>query len=111
TPVVPGRPRPPSPPKPGTLVVAPAEVNLGNKKTAQVTITAKDGPVDWRVVSSSDKVTVSQEEGDLGAGASGALTIRLRNGFLGLPGEAELTFIDETGEERRVAVEWGVTLV
>jgi hypothetical protein len=105
-------PAPPAPPKPGTLAVSPAKVELYGTKTGSVRVSALRGPVGWNAVSSSDQVTVSQPRGDLDRGATADLTITLSTGLLNLPGEATVTFIDPTtGDSRQVTVVWGASLL
>ncbi|MGI5166271.1 hypothetical protein ACQEU3_18125 [Spirillospora sp. CA-253888] len=103
--------RSPLPPRQGVLQVAPAKVKLDWTKTGQLTLTAASGPVDWKVTSSTDQLTVSQTAGDLPENASGAVTVRLRSTLVNLPGRGTLTFTDETGAARQVTVEWGVSLL
>ncbi|MFC9972059.1 RNA polymerase sigma factor [Spirillospora sp. NPDC127200] len=99
------------PPRHGVLQVAPAKVKLDWTKTGQLTLTAASGPVDWKVTSSTEQLTVSQTAGDLPENASGAVTVRLRGTLVNLPGRGTLTFTDETGAARQVTVEWGVSLL
>ncbi|MFB4316551.1 RNA polymerase sigma factor [Actinomadura sp. 21ATH] len=106
-------PSSPAPPKPpGSLAVSPAKVEMYGTKTAQVRLTAEEGPVSWNAVASSAKVSVSQPQGGLPEDAQTNVTITLDAGLLNLPGEATVTFIDaETGETREVAVVWGASLL
>ncbi|MEW2357499.1 RNA polymerase sigma factor, partial [Spirillospora sp. NPDC029432] len=105
-------PTSPTPPKPGSLAVSPAKVEMYGTKTAQVRLTAQEGPVSWNAVASSAKVSVSQPQGGLPEDAQTSVTITLDAGLLNLPGEATVTFIDaETGESREVAVVWGASLL
>ncbi|WP_197014302.1 RNA polymerase sigma factor [Actinomadura viridis] len=104
-------PASPMPPPSGQLAVVPAKVELYGTKTANVKLTAEDGPVTWNAVSSSARVSVSHPRGDLAKGRTLDVSITLSGALLTVPGEATVTFIDsETGDTREVEVVWGASL-
>ncbi|GLZ09439.1 hypothetical protein Acsp03_69050 [Actinomadura sp. NBRC 104412] len=107
-----GEPSSPAPPRPGTLIVTPARVELYMKKTATVRLEASRGPVSWNATSSSDQLSVSHPQGELDADATADVTVTLRTRLINLPGQATLTFSDPTtGTTRTVTVVWGASLL
>ncbi|WP_165969401.1 sigma-70 family RNA polymerase sigma factor [Actinomadura sp. KC06] len=114
TPEVPASPSPPSsdaPDQHGVLVVAPAKVELYGKKTAQVSLAAKSGPVSWTAVTSSKQLVLSETRGGMPEDGTARLTLTLRTAIIGLPGKGTLTFTDSYGATHTVTVVWGATLL
>ncbi|WP_395106611.1 sigma-70 family RNA polymerase sigma factor [Actinomadura sp. SCN-SB] len=107
-----GAPTSPAPPRPGTLIVTPARVELYMRKTATVRLEASQGPVSWNATSSSEQLSVSHPQGELAADTTADVTVTLRTHLINLPGQATLTFSDPTtGTTREVTVVWGASLL
>ncbi|MFC7731254.1 sigma-70 family RNA polymerase sigma factor [Actinomadura keratinilytica] len=102
---------PETPPSPGIPTVVPAKVELYGTKTAQVRLTAENGPVVWNSVSSSDRISVSPAQGSLEQGDSIDLTVTLHTTFLNPPGEGTVTFLVDEGPSRKLDVVWGFYLI
>ncbi|RKS79531.1 RNA polymerase sigma factor (sigma-70 family) [Actinomadura pelletieri DSM 43383] len=111
----PSSPAPPSsdppPARPGVLVVGPGKVELYGKKTADVFLSAKQGPVQWTVTSSTDNIVLSKTRGDMPENGETQVTLTLREALLRLPGRATLTFTDTAGDPHTIAVVWGASLL
>ncbi|WP_199487209.1 RNA polymerase sigma factor [Actinomadura spongiicola] len=111
----PSSPAPPSsdppPDRPGVLVVGPGKVELFGKKTADVFLSAKQGPVQWTATSSTDNVVLSRTQGDMPENGETQVTLTLREAVLRLPGRATLTFTDAVGEPHTIAVVWGASIL
>ncbi|QFG22981.1 RNA polymerase sigma factor [Actinomadura sp. WMMB 499] len=104
-------PTPNPPEEKGVLVVNPAKVELKGTKTANVSLAAQDGPVQWTAMTSSSQLELSEMQGGMPEDGVMNLTLTLRTALIGLPGNGKLTFTDSEGFPHVVEVEWGVTLL
>ncbi|GLZ14128.1 hypothetical protein Acsp04_43630 [Actinomadura sp. NBRC 104425] len=104
-------PAPEPPASPGIPTVVPAKVELYGTKTAQVRLTAENGPVVWSSVSSSDRISVSPAQGSLEKGDSIDLTVTLHTTFLNPPGQGTVTFVADDGPSRKLDVVWGFYII
>ncbi|MFD0683783.1 RNA polymerase sigma factor [Actinomadura fibrosa] len=100
-----------APTPPGDLVIAPAKVELYGKKTAQIRLAARSGPVTWTAMTSTSQLILSQMQGGMPEDGSLDLTITLRTALIGLPGQGTLTFTDSEGATHQVTVTWGATIL
>ncbi|MFI0410411.1 RNA polymerase sigma factor [Actinomadura sp. 3N508] len=107
------RPSPPSSdaPEPRGVLVVPAKVELYGTKTAQVSLTAKSGPVSWTANTSTGQLVLSKTQGTMPKGGTAHLTLTLRTTIIGLPGQGTVTFTDSNGIPHPVTVVWGATLL
>ncbi|MDL4816908.1 RNA polymerase sigma factor [Actinomadura opuntiae] len=105
-------PSPPRPPaRPGVLVVSPGTVEMYGTKTAQVSLSARNGPVTWTAMTSNGELVLSQMQGGVAKGGTSRVTITLRTALIGLPGQGTLTFTDSEGAAHQVTVKWGASLL
>ncbi|WP_433331340.1 RNA polymerase sigma factor [Spirillospora sp. CA-294931] len=113
TPGVPPTSPPPSqsPPKRGVLTVDRAKVTMYGTKTAKVTLAAEGGTVTWTGGSSTDKLSLSPNQGTLAAGQTLVVTITLKAALVNLPGEGSVYFSAPGSDARHVKVVWGITLL
>jgi RNA polymerase sigma factor (sigma-70 family) len=83
------RPRPTTPQHPGTLSVS--GCHMSGTRRCSVTVTAKGGPVDWRVTGTSGSVSASGG-GSLGAGQSDSVTVTRTDSFCFGSGSGSVRF-------------------
>ncbi|MWA01536.1 hypothetical protein F8568_014340 [Actinomadura sp. LD22] len=105
----PTTPKPPA--RPGVLVVNPGTVEMYGTKTAQVSLSARNGPVTWTAMTSDGELVLSQMQGGVAKGGTAHVTVTLRTALIGLPGQGTLTFTDSEGAAHTVTVKWGVSLL
>ncbi|MBD2891394.1 hypothetical protein amrb99_02990 [Actinomadura sp. RB99] len=105
----PTTPKPPA--RPGVLVVNPGTVEMYGTKTAQVSLSAKNGPVTWTAMTSNGELVLSQMQGGVAKGGTAHVTVTLRTALIGLPGQGTLTFTDSEGAAHQVTVKWGASLL
>ncbi|MFD0905251.1 RNA polymerase sigma factor, partial [Actinomadura sediminis] len=111
TPSVPSPPPSNPPEERGVLVVNPSKVQLNGGKTANVSLAAEDGPVQWTAMASTSQLELSQMQGGMPEDGTMHLTVTLRTALIGLPGNGKITFTDSEGFPHVVEVEWGLTLL
>ncbi|QKG23535.1 ECF subfamily RNA polymerase sigma-24 subunit [Actinomadura verrucosospora] len=102
---------PQAPARPGVLVVNPGTVEMYGTKTAQVSLSARNGPVTWTAMTSNGELVLSQMQGGVAKGGTASVTVTLRTAIIGLPGQGTLTFTDSEGAVHRVTVKWGASLL
>lgn len=105
----PTTPKPPA--RPGVLVVNPGTVEMYGTKTAQVSLSARNGPVTWTAMTSNGELVLSQMQGGVAKGGTAHVTVTLRTALIGLPGQGTLTFTDSEGAAHQVTVKWGASLL
>ncbi|MEU9017011.1 sigma-70 family RNA polymerase sigma factor [Actinomadura sp. NPDC048394] len=105
----PTTPKPPA--RPGVLVVNPGTVEMYGTKTAQVSLSARNGPVTWTAMTSNGELVLSQMQGGVAKGGTARVTVTLRTALIGLPGQGTLTFTDSEGAAHTVTVKWGASLL
>jgi DNA-directed RNA polymerase specialized sigma24 family protein len=104
--------RSPTPTAAGVLEVTPAAVALGRReRVAKVTLSAAGGPVTWQAVSSTNRITLSADDGRLAGGDKSVVTLTFRRGLLEIPGRETVTFTDSAGRTRTVAITWAGSLL
>lgn len=104
-------PTPKPPARPGVLVVNPGTVEMYGTKTAQVRLSARNGPVTWTAMTSNGELVLSQMQGGVAKGGTAYVTVTLRTALIGLPGQGTLTFTDSEGAAHQVTVKWGASLL
>ena len=93
------------------LVVNPGTVEMYGTKTAQVRLSARNGPVTWTAMTSNGELVLSQMQGGVAKGGTAYVTVTLRTALIGLPGQGTLTFTDSEGAAHQVTVKWGASLL
>jgi hypothetical protein len=97
----------PAPIRAGTLKVRPGTIAFKRKdNVAELVLSAVNGPVTWRAVSSSGQVTLSADRGEIVADSEITITVTFDRKLLQLPGKGTITITDMANQQHVVTVSW-----
>lgn len=106
---------PPSTPpgqRTGVLAVRPAWIRFRwHKTTADIVLSADDGPVRWVAVSSTPQVTLTSAGGVIRDNGKVTVGITLNRGLITLPGTATITVSSGSGQVTPVSVIWDISVL
>jgi DNA-directed RNA polymerase specialized sigma24 family protein len=102
----------PSTPAGGVLAITPDAIDFGRQDTvARLRLASTRGAVTWNASSSSSRLSLSTDSGELSADRDTVLTVTLSRGLLELPGEETITIVDSSGRRQLITVVWAGSLL
>lgn len=97
---------------PGTLTAGPVSIHFsGTTRAADLTLTAKGGPVSWTATAPSPQITLSSVRGRMPAGGHATLHVVLQRNLLTLPDTTTITLTDDAGHTVVITVSWDLAVL